>query len=181
MSTTTLGPAPSPPVQRAGGSPATGSAVSARERYRSGKQLRAKAPLDSHAEVPPADTRPDPVTLLEEQAAIRLPELAPIRYGRMAVSPWTFYRGAARVMADDLSHTPSSGLITQVCGDAHLANFGLYGSAERRLVFDINDFDETFTGPWEWDVKRLAAGSGVAARADRVGRAGGPPPRVEPP
>src|SRR3954469_20683381 len=170
MSTTTLGPAPSPPVQRAGGSPATGSAVSARERYRSGKQLRAKAPLDSHAELPPADTRPDPVTVLEQQAAIRLPELAPIRYGRMAVSPWTFYRGAARVMADDLSRTPTSGIVTQLGGDAHLANFGLFGSAERRLVFDINDFDETFPGPWEWDVKRLVASLIVAARENGVRR-----------
>src|SRR3954454_22525405 len=160
-----------PPVQRtAGRAPTAGSTASPRERYRAGKQLRGKTPLDSHAEVPGLDGRPDPVTLLEQQAALRLPELSPIRYGRMSVSPWTFYRGAARVMAFDLSRTPSSGLITQVCGDAHLANFGLYGSAERRLVFDINDFDETFPGPWEWDVKRLAASVVVAARANGVRR-----------
>jgi uncharacterized protein (DUF2252 family) len=170
MSTTILATAPPTPVQRTTGSPALGPAASARDRYRSGKQLRAQAPLESHAEVPAADTRPDPVALLERQAALRLPELAPIRYGRMAASPWTFYRGAARVMAGDLSRTPSSGIVTQLCGDAHLANFGLYGSAERRLVFDINDFDETFTGPWEWDVKRLAASVVVAARANGVRR-----------
>src|SRR3954468_9250891 len=160
-----------PPVQRTPGrTPTGGSTASPRERYRAGKQLRGRTPLDSHAEVPGLDGRPDPVTLLEQQAALRLPELSPIRYGRMSVSPWTFYRGAARVMAFDLSRTPSSGLITQVCGDAHLANFGLYGSAERRLVFDINDFDETFPGPWEWDVKRLAASVVVAARANGVRR-----------
>src|SRR4051794_23441998 len=160
-----------PPVQRTPGrTPTPDSTATPRERYRAGKQLRGKTPLDAHAEVPDLDGRPDPVTLLEQQAALRLPELSPIRYGRMSVSPWTFYRGAARVMAFDLSRTPSSGLITQVCGDAHLANFGLYGSAERRLVFDINDFDETFTGPWEWDVKRLAASIVVAARANGVRR-----------
>src|SRR4051794_632050 len=170
MSTTTLATAPPTPVQRTTGSPALGPAASARDRYRSGKQLRAQAPLESHAEVPAADTRPDPVALLEQQAALRLPELAPIRYGRMAASPWTFYRGAARVMAGALSRPPRSGLVTPLCGDAHLANFGLYGSGERRLVFDINDFDETFTGPWEWDVKRLAASVVVAARANGVRR-----------
>src|SRR3954452_20218152 len=160
-----------PPVQGTPGrTPTAGSTASPRERYRAGKQLRGKTPLDSHAEVPGLDGRRDPVTLLEQQAALRLPELSPIRYGRMSVSPWTFYRGAARVMAFDLSRTPSSGLITQVCGDAHLANFGLYGSAERRLVFDINDFDETFPGPWEWDVKRLVASLIVAARENGVRR-----------
>jgi uncharacterized protein (DUF2252 family) len=145
-------------------------AASPRERYRMGKQLRSKTSLEAHAELPVPDTRPDPVALLDEQSAARVPELVPIRYGRMTVSPWTFYRGAARVMADDLSRTPTSGLVTQVCGDAHLANFGLFGSAERRLVFDINDFDETFPGPWEWDVKRLVASLIVAARDNGIRR-----------
>jgi uncharacterized protein (DUF2252 family) len=108
--------------------------------------------------------RPDPVALLQRQAASRVPELVPIRYGRMLVSPFTFYRGAALIMAADLARTPQSGLATQVCGDAHLMNFGVFGTPERRLVFDINDFDETTHGPWEWDVKRLAVSFTVAGR-----------------
>jgi uncharacterized protein (DUF2252 family) len=112
----------------------------------------------------PADRRPDPIALLEEQAADRVPELVPIRYGRMLVSPFTYFRGAALSMAADLAATPTSGLSVQACGDAHLSNFGLYGSPERRLVFDVNDFDETLPGPWEWDVKRLAASLAVAGR-----------------
>ena len=106
----------------------------------------------------------DPVALLEEQAVTRVPELVPIRYGRMLVSPFTFYRGAALIMAADLARTPASGLTAQVCGDAHLSNFGVFASPERDLVFDINDFDETLPGPWEWDVKRLAASFAVAGR-----------------
>ena len=130
-----------------------------------GKQARAKVPRDSHAAAfaPEAD-RPDPVALLESQAVTRVPELVPIRYGRMLVSPFTFFRGAALVMASDLSGTPRSGLTAQICGDAHLSNFGVFGSPERQLVFDCNDFDETLPGPWEWDVKRLAASIVVAAR-----------------
>jgi uncharacterized protein (DUF2252 family) len=112
----------------------------------------------------PASHRLDPVELLERQADARVPELVPIRYGRMLVSPFTFYRGAALIMASDLAATPRSGLLAQCCGDAHLSNFGLYASPERRLVFDINDFDETLPGPWEWDVKRLAASMLIAAR-----------------
>jgi uncharacterized protein (DUF2252 family) len=112
---------------------------------------------------PPPD-RPDPIGLLEEQGKSRVPELVPVRYGRMMVSPFTYYRGAALPMASDLAATPVSGLAVQACGDAHLSNFGLFGSAERRLVFDVNDFDETLPGPWEWDVKRLAASLEVAAR-----------------
>ena len=112
----------------------------------------------------PQPDRPDPVALLEEQAKTRVPELVPIRYGRMLVSPFTFYRGAALIMASDLSTTPRSGLTAQICGDAHLSNFGVFGSPERSLVFDCNDFDETLPGPWEWDVKRLAASIVVAAR-----------------
>ena len=101
--------------------------------------------------------------MLEDQAATRVPELVPIRYGRMLVSPFTFYRGAAMIMAGDLAATPRSGLMVQCCGDAHLSNFGVFGSPERRLVFDLNDFDETLPGPWEWDVKRLAASMAIAA------------------
>jgi len=112
---------------------------------------------------PPSD-RPDPIGLLEQQARSRVPELVPVRWGRMLVSPFTFYRGAALPMASDLASTPLSGLAVQACGDAHLSNFGLFGSAERRLMFDVNDFDETLPGPWEWDVKRLAASLDVAAR-----------------
>ena len=118
----------------------------------------------------PAPDRPDPVTLLESQADARVPELVPIRYGRMLASPFTFYRGAALIMAADLAHTPDSGLRVQCCGDAHLSNFGLYASPERRLVFDINDFDETLPGPWEWDVKRLAVSMLIAARNSEFSR-----------
>ena len=118
----------------------------------------------------PAPDRPDPVTLLDSQADARVPELVPIRYGRMLASPFTFYRGAALIMAADLAHTPDSGLRVQCCGDAHLSNFGLYASPERRLVFDINDFDETLPGPWEWDVKRLAVSMLIAARNSEFSR-----------
>jgi uncharacterized protein (DUF2252 family) len=121
-------------------------------------------PLASHAEVHGQGARADAVTLLAEQAAARLPDLVPIRYGRMLVSPFAFLRGAARVMAADLATTANSGLVVQMCGDAHLANFGLFGSPERRLVFDANDFDETLPGPFEYDVKRLVASLAVAGR-----------------
>jgi uncharacterized protein (DUF2252 family) len=126
--------------------------------------LRARVPRGSHAEFDPGSGRPDPVALLATQDEIRVPELLPIRYGRMAVSPFAFFRGAALPMVSDLSRTPDSGLTVQICGDAHLSNFGLFGSPERRLVFDINDFDETMPGPWEWDVKRLATSMEVAGR-----------------
>ncbi len=129
-----------------------------------GKKARDTAPRDSHAVFEPRSDRPDPVALLEEQGKTRVPELVPIRHGRMAVSPFTFFRGAALVMASDLSGTPRSGLHAQICGDAHLSNFGVFGSPERQLVFDCNDFDETLPGPWEWDVKRLAASMVVAGR-----------------
>ena len=112
-------------------------------------------PRRSHAEWEPPPHRPDPVELLEEQAQTRVPELVPIRYGRMLVSPFTFYRGAAYLMASDLSGGPRSGLHAQLCGDAHLSNFGAFAAPDRRLVFGINDFDETLPGPFEWDVKRL--------------------------
>ena len=139
------------------------------ERAARGKEARAAVPRDSHAVFDPGPGRPDPVGLLEEQAKSRVPELVPVRWGRMMVSPFTFYRGAALPMASDLSHTPVSGLAVQACGDAHLSNFGIFGSAERRLVFDVNDFDETTPGPWEWDVKRLAASLEVAGRGNGFG------------
>jgi uncharacterized protein (DUF2252 family) len=134
------------------------------ERSARGKMARAEVPRASHAEFNPGPDRPDPIALLEEQGKTRLPELVPVRYGRMMVSPFTYYRGAALPMASDLATTPASGLPVQVCGDAHLSNFGIFGSADHRLVFDVNDFDETLPGPWEWDVKRLAASMEVAAR-----------------
>jgi uncharacterized protein (DUF2252 family) len=121
-------------------------------------------PRSSHAAWAPRPDRPDPIALLEEQAVERLAELVPIRYGRMSASPFAFYRGAAYVMASDLAGTPRSGIRVQLCGDAHLANFGGFASAERQLLFDLNDFDETLPGPWEWDVKRLAASVAVAGR-----------------
>jgi uncharacterized protein (DUF2252 family) len=130
-----------------------------------GKQARDAAPRESHADFEPHRDRPDPVALLEEQGTTRVPELVPIRYGRMLVSPFTFFRGAALVMASDLSETPRSGLTAQICGDAHLSNFGIFGSPERQLVFDCNDFDETLPGPWEWDVKRVVASLVVAITA----------------
>jgi uncharacterized protein (DUF2252 family) len=136
------------------------------ERIARGKAARAEVPRSRHAEFEPPTDRADPVELLEDQAKTRVPELVPIRYGRMLVSPFTFYRGAAKIMAHDLSGTPRSGLNAQCCGDAHLSNFGVFASPERRLVFDINDFDETLPGPWEWDVKRLAASMLIAARDD---------------
>jgi uncharacterized protein (DUF2252 family) len=129
-----------------------------------GKQARAAVPREGHAVFDPPRARPDPIGLLEQQAASRVPELVPVRYGRMMVSPFAYFRGAALPMASDLATTPASGLAVQACGDAHLSNFGIFGSAERRLVFDVNDFDETLPGPWEWDVKRLAASLEIAAR-----------------
>ena len=134
------------------------------ERAARGKQARAEVPRSQHAVFEPSSGRPNPVDLLEAQAKTRVPELVPIRYGRMLVSPFTFYRGAAKIMAVDLADTPITGLRVQCCGDAHLSNFGVFASPERRLVFDINDFDETLPGPWEWDVKRLAVSMLIAAR-----------------
>jgi uncharacterized protein (DUF2252 family) len=137
--------------------------LSRADRVARGKDARALAPLDSHAGFTPGKSR-DPVGLLLGQAKSRVPELVPIRHGRMLVSPFTFYRGAALPMAADLAVTPTSGLQVQLCGDAHLSNFGAFASPERRLVFDVNDFDETLPGPFEWDVKRLAASLAVAGR-----------------
>ena len=133
------------------------------QRAARGKAARAEVPRSAQAEIDFPERR-DPVALLEEQAVSRLPELVPIRYGRMLVSPFAFYRGGALIMASDLARTPNSGIRVQLCGDAHLSNFGVFGSPERRLVFDMNDFDETAPGPWEWDVKRLAASLAIAGR-----------------
>jgi len=134
------------------------------QRAADGKAAREAAPRTSHGEWAPAAGRTDPVELLERQATSRVGQLLPLRYGRMLVSPFTFYRGAAAVMAADLADTPASGLTAQLCGDAHLANFGAFAAPNREMVFDVNDFDETLPGPWEWDVKRLAASFSVAGR-----------------
>ncbi|MGW2537567.1 DUF2252 domain-containing protein [Streptomyces sp. NPDC001499] len=137
-----------------------------RERAALGKAARRRTPRSSHHAYEPPAGRPDPLALLEAQSATRVPELVPIRYGRMTESPFRFYRGAAAIMASDLAGTPASGIRAQLCGDAHLLNFRLLASPERHLLFDINDFDETLPGPWEWDVKRLAASLVIAGRAN---------------
>ncbi len=135
----------------------------AAERAARGKAARAEVPRSSHAAWEPG-VRQDPVRVLEKQGASRVPELVPIRYGRMLASPFAFFRGSAAIMAGDLARTPRSGITVQLCGDAHVANFGGFAAPDRELVFDINDFDETFPGPWEWDVKRLAASVEIAGR-----------------
>jgi uncharacterized protein (DUF2252 family) len=150
--------------QAAGGGPATSDGqLSRADRVARGKDAREVAPLEAHAEFTP-DAARDPVGLLLEQAKSRVPELVPVRHGRMLVSPFAYYRGAALPMAADLAGTPACGLRAQVCGDAHLSNFGAFASPERKLVFDVNDFDETLPGPFEWDVKRLAASLTIAGR-----------------
>jgi uncharacterized protein (DUF2252 family) len=160
-----------PPPERGDGAAASRAGVARKvahltpgERVARGKAARNEVPRSSQGRWEPAVNRPDPVGLLEEQGVSRVPELVPIRYGRMLVSPFTFYRGAALIMAADLAATPRSGLHVQVCGDAHLSNFGVFASPERQMMFDINDFDETLPGPWEWDVKRLAASFEIAGR-----------------
>ena len=147
---------PAPPVKVEHFTPA--------ERAARGKATRAEVTRTSHGQWTPSATRPDPIDILEGQAVTRVPELVPIRYGRMLVSPFTFYRGAAAIMAADLSDGPRTALHTQLCGDAHLSNFGTYAAPDRRMVFGINDFDETLPGPFEWDVKRLVASFAVAGR-----------------
>jgi uncharacterized protein (DUF2252 family) len=134
------------------------------DRMTAGKALRERVPRTSHAAYEPAADRADPVDLLESQSKDRVQELVPVRYGRMATSPFAFYRGSAIVMADDLAHTPVTGIEVQACGDAHLSNFGIFATPERNIAFDLNDFDETLPGPWEWDVKRLAASFVIAGR-----------------
>jgi uncharacterized protein (DUF2252 family) len=137
------------------------------ERKAAGKALRDKCPRRSHATWKAPSNRPDPVELLIQSSKDRIPNLVPIRYGRMMQSPFAFYRGAAAIMASDLVHTPTSGIRVQACGDCHLMNFGAFGTPERRIIFDINDFDDTLPAPWEWDVKRLAASFVIAGRNNR--------------
>ena len=142
------------------------SHLTVQERRARARTLREKAPRSSHAFWAEAPDRPDPIALLEAEATTRLPDLVPIRYARMRVSPFAFLRGSAVVMAQDLAHTPRTGIHTQLCGDCHCSNFGAYASPERTLLVDINDLDETYPGPWEWDVKRLAASVFVAGRGN---------------
>src|SRR5271167_1082454 len=140
------------------------------ERLAAGKALRERVPRTSHAKWVLPSGRPDPIELLKHSDRGRLPELLPIRYGRMQQSPFAFFRGSAAVMAWDLSKTPATGFRVQACGDCHAANFGGFASPERRLLFDINDFDETLRAPWEWDAKRLAASVVLASRELGMGR-----------
>ena len=152
--------------------------LSVAERAARGKAARAEVPRSVHGEWLAPSGRRDPVEMLEEQAASRVPELVPIRYGRMLVSPFTFYRGAAYLMAADLERSPRTGLSVQLCGDAHLSNFGAFAAPDRRLVFDVNDFDETLPGPFEWDLKRL--GRELRGRRTRPRLSRRPAPRGEP-
>lgn len=138
--------------------------ISRTKRRQTGKQLRQKTPCKIHGSWRAQDNRPDPLMLLQTQDSGRLQHFLPVKYGRMLASPFSFFRGSALVMAADLAHTPRSGLEVMLCGDAHLSNFGFYASPERNLVFDLNDFDETYPGPWEWDLKRLAASAAIAGR-----------------
>jgi uncharacterized protein (DUF2252 family) len=156
---------PTPKAGGDGSSLPVASELTRSERAMAGKKARKEVSRTSHAAWEPPSDRPDPIGWLEQQETTRVPELVPIRHGRMMVSPFTFFRGAALLMASDLAHTPDSGLWVQACGDAHLSNFGGFASPERELVFDVNDFDETLPAPWEWDVKRLAASVAVAGRA----------------
>src|SRR5215218_9632665 len=142
----------------------SGASLDYRQRHERGRAARQVVPRGSHAQWAPISDRPDPVDLLEAQDRDRIPDLMPLRYSRMMASPFAFLRGSAIVMAHDLAGTPKSGIQAQLCGDAHLLNFGAYASPERALLFDLNDFDETLPGPWEWDIKRLAASFVVAGR-----------------
>jgi uncharacterized protein (DUF2252 family) len=152
------------PPRREFGSAWRRQRLTVEDRTARGRAARLETPRSLHARWVPAPDRPDPVALLEQQALTRVPELIPIRYGRMVVSPFTFFRGAALIMAADLAGSPTSGVTVQLCGDAHLSNFGLFGTPERKLLFDVNDFDETLPGPWEWDIKRLAASVEILGR-----------------
>jgi uncharacterized protein (DUF2252 family) len=145
--------------------------LGADERKAEGAGARGRTPPSSHRGWRPAGDRPDPVALLEEQNLTRESDLVPVRHGRMMVSPFTFYRGAAKIMAADLKDTPTAGLVVQLCGDAHLSNFGVFASPERKLMFDLNDFDETLPGPFEYDVKRMAASFTIAARNNGFSKA----------
>jgi uncharacterized protein (DUF2252 family) len=159
----TEGACPVPPSP-APSAPDRISRLESTESAERGREARREVPRSAHGEWAPAADRRDPVAILTEQAASRVPELVPIRYGRMLVSPFTFYRGAAAVMAADLAETPTTGVAVQCCGDAHISNFGGFGAPDRTMVFGPNDFDETLPGPWEWDVKRMAASAEIAGR-----------------
>src|SRR6187549_1663882 len=145
--------------------------TSVEDRQTIGEQARENTPISAQADWEPGAARPDPVELLIEQNATREADLVPVRHGRMTVSPFTFYRGAAKVMATDLATTPMAGLVVQLCGDAHLSNFGGFASPERQLLFGLNDFDETLPGPFEYDLKRMAASFTIAARNNGFGKA----------
>jgi uncharacterized protein (DUF2252 family) len=164
MSTKTENPSKRDSVRKGPATPSKVRHPSVAERIAQGKAARADVPRRVHAEWEPAPGRRDPVELLEEQARTRVPELVPIRYGRMLVSPFAFYRGGAALMAADLAEVPRTKLHVQLCGDAHLSNFGAFAAPDRRLIFGVNDFDETLPGPFEWDVKRLVASFAVAGR-----------------
>lgn len=140
------------------------------ERFQKGKELRDKCPREDHAHWNPPADRPDPVDLLEKSSKGRIPELIPVRYGRMMKTPFVFYRGAAFNMASDLANTSASSLQVQACGDCHLCNFGSFATPERRIIFDINDLDETLPAPWEWDLKRLTTSFVLACRDPRAVR-----------
>ena len=159
-----VGQDPIPPGASGSTSDRATALPSHRQRHERGRAARRLVPRSKHAEWVPTPDRPDPVDLLQAQAGDRIPDLLPIRYARMMASPFAFLRGSAIVMANDLAGTPKTGIQAQLCGDAHLMNFGAYASPERTLLFDLNDFDETLPGPWEWDVKRLAASLAVAGR-----------------
>ena len=164
-------PSPSTIRRRGGGGGEKDRAFQRRRAESTGEGARGRTPPSSHRGWRPAGDRPDPVALLEEQNTTREPDLVPVRHGRMMVSPFTFYRGAAKIMAADLKDTPTAGLGVQLCGDAHLSNFGVFASPERRLLFDLNDFDETLPGPFEYDVKRMAASFTIAARNNGFSKA----------
>ena len=148
-------------------------AMNPAQRKAGGKRLRDTAPRDAHAAWRMHGERADPIAILRAADATRQPDLVPLRYGRMLQTPFTFYRGSAGVMAADLAPTPATGIHVQACGDAHLLNFGGFATPERRLIFDINDLDETLPAPWEWDVKRLVASFVLAARSNQLSDASG--------
>lgn len=135
------------------------------ESVATGKAARKTLPREAHADFDNADSKRDPVGILTSQDSVRVAELVPIRYGRMLTTPFAFYRGSAALMSEDLGSNPNTGLLAQLCGDAHLSNFGLFAAPDRRLIFDLNDFDETLPGPWEWDLKRLAVSVAIAMRS----------------
>jgi uncharacterized protein (DUF2252 family) len=164
-------PDPAPDAEIANHSQSSPARSARQQRKARGKALRDRCPKKAHAAWKAPSDRADPIELLIRSSEGRRPQLVPIRYGRMMQSPFTFYRGAAAIMAADLAHTPTSGIRVQACGDCHLLNFGGFGTPERRIIFDINDFDETLPAPWEWDLKRLAASFVIAGRNNKFNTA----------